>query len=106
MEQPTRKEDILFFITIFLAGLCSLIYELLISTTSSYFLGDSVKQFSLTIGIYMAAMGVGSYLSKFLQKNILDWFIKIEVILGLIGGASVPILYFIFDRLTTGQYQF
>jgi len=106
MEQLSQKENILFFITIFLAGLCSLIYELLISTTSSYFLGDSVKQFSLTIGIYMAAMGVGSYLSKFIQKEVLDWFIKIEIVLGLVGGASVPMLYFIFDRMTTGQYQF
>ena len=106
MEKASRKENFLFFLTIFLAGLCSLIYELLISTTSSYFLGDSVKQFSLTIGIYMASMGVGSYLSKYIQQNALEWFIKIEILLGLVGGASIPILYFIFDRLTTGQYQF
>lgn len=101
-----RSEQLLFFITIFLAGLCSLIYELLISTTSSYFLGDSVMQFSLTIGIYMAAMGIGSYLTKFLEGSLLEWFVKIELILGLVGGASVPILYFIFDRLSPLEYQF
>ena len=29
---------------IFAAGLCSIVYELLIGTTSSYFLGDSIRQ--------------------------------------------------------------
>jgi len=104
--ETARSENVLFFITIFLAGLCSLIYELLISTTSSYFLGDSVLQFSLTIGIYMAAMGIGSYLTKFLTGNLLESFVKVELILGLVGGASVPILYFIFDRLSPLEYQF
>lgn len=92
-------------IAVFIAGLCSIVYELLISTTSSYFLGDSVKQFSLTIGVYMAAMGVGSYLSKFIGDRILLSFIWIELGLGLIGGASVPILYGSFHHLTVGQYQ-
>ncbi len=100
-----QPEKIVFFITVIIAGLCSIVYELLISTTSSYFLGDSVKQFSLTIGVYMAAMGVGSYLTKFIKEDLLDWFVKVEVLLGLIGGASIPMLYFVFDRLTTGQYE-
>lgn len=92
-------------IAVFTAGLCSIIYELLISTTSSYFLGDSVKQFSLTIGVYMAAMGVGSYLSKFIERDILRWFIWIELALGLVGGASVPILYGTFHLMRPGQFQ-
>ena len=66
-----RKESVVLIISVFIAGLCSIIYELLIGTTSSYFLGDSVKQFSLTIGFYMAAMGIGSYISRFINKNLL-----------------------------------
>ncbi len=99
------SERFVFISAIFIAGLCSLIYELLISTTSSYFLGDSVKQFSLTIGIYMAAMGVGSFFSKYIHDNLLEWFIKTEVLLGLVGGMSVPFLYFAFDRFSIGTYQ-
>ncbi len=68
-------------------------------------MGDSVKQFSLTIGVYMAAMGVGSYLSKYLEQHLLNWFIGIEIFLGLIGGASVPILYASFNHLSVGAYQ-
>ena len=100
------SEKTALIIAVFIAGLCSIVYELLISTTSSYFLGDSVKQFSLTIGVYMAAMGVGSYLSKFIGEQILQSFIWIELGLGLVGGASVPILYGSFHGLTAGQYQF
>jgi spermidine synthase len=78
----------------FISGLCSIIYELLIATTASYFLGDSVKFFSITIGIYMAAMGIGTLISKYMEENILTQFVRIELALALIGGLSVPSLYF------------
>ncbi|HEV7321413.1 MAG TPA: polyamine aminopropyltransferase [Ensifer sp.] len=78
----------------FISGLCSIIYELLIATTASYFLGDSVKFFSLTIGIYMASMGVGTYLSKYIEKDILVRFVQIELALAFLGGVSIPVLYF------------
>ncbi len=106
LKEASSQERLVFFLTVFIAGLCSLIYELLISTTSSYFLGDSVTQFSLTIGVYMAAMGLGSYLSQFLSDDLLSGFVKIEVLLGLTGGVSVPILYFVFGKVSTFEYQF
>ncbi|MCP4481560.1 MAG: polyamine aminopropyltransferase [bacterium] len=93
-SKPVRQEKLVIIISVFIAGLCSIIYELLISTTSSYFLGDSIKQFSLTIGLYMAAMGVGSYFSRLIQRKLLEKFIVVEIFLGLLGGLSVPLLYF------------
>lgn len=93
-------------IAIFIAGLCSIIYELLISTTSSYFLGDSVKQFSLTIGIYMASMGLGAYFSRYFDRELIRTFVWVELILGFIGGLSVPLLYYFFEHLTRLNYIF
>ncbi|WP_199610057.1 polyamine aminopropyltransferase [Flocculibacter collagenilyticus] len=88
-----RESHVLIF-SIFIAGLCSIIYELLIATTSAYFLGDSITQFSLTIGIYMAFMGVGSYVSKWISdQHLLEYFIGFELLLALLGGSSVPLLY-------------
>jgi len=91
-----HRESMVLIASVFIAGLCSIIYELLISTASSYFLGDSIKQFSLTIGFYMAAMGVGSYLSRLIDTKLLQRFIGLEIALGVVGGLSVPILYFLY----------
>jgi len=89
-----RESHILLF-SIFIAGLCSIIYELLIATTGSYFLGNSITQFSITIGVYMATMGIGSYLSKWIKdESLLAQFICFELILAIVGGSSVPVLYF------------
>jgi spermidine synthase len=88
------------------AGLCSIIYELLISTASSYFLGDSIKQFTLLIGIYLFSMGLGAYFSKYFKNNPIEFFIKIEFLLGFIGGVSVPLIYFLFVNVSSLALQF
>ena len=46
--------------SVFAVATCGLIYELLAGTIASYLLGDSVTQFSIIIGTYLFAMGVGS----------------------------------------------
>jgi len=96
INRVTFQRRILLF-SIFIAGLCSIIYELLIGTTSTYFLGDSVKHFSITVGIYMAAMGLGSYLSRFVKRNLIANFVLVEIILAFCGGMSVPVLYLLFS---------
>lgn len=93
-------------VSIFIVGLCSIIYELLISTTSSYFLGSSVKQFSLTIGFYLASMGVGSYLSRVFKKDILLRFIQLELVLGIIGAFCVPFIYVVLAYAGFGATQY
>ncbi len=105
MQKTATREKWIIIAAVFVAGLCSIVYELLISTTSSYFLGDSVRQFSLTIGVYMAAMGLGSFLSKFMTRRLLLWFVGLELLLGTVGGMSVPLLYFSFNSLQVGEYQ-
>jgi spermidine synthase len=99
------QKNFIFPFAIFIAGLCSIIYELQISTASSYFLGDSVKQFSLTIGVYMAAMGLGSYLSRYFHDPLLVAFVAIEILLGIVGGCSIPLSYWAFDKIDHTQFQ-
>ena len=74
-EAPDQRTSVALIAAIFIAGLCSIVYELLIGTVSSYFKGDSVVQFSLTIGIYMAALGVGAWLSRFIPDDIYLFFL-------------------------------
>ncbi|NUM41929.1 MAG: polyamine aminopropyltransferase, partial [Leptospiraceae bacterium] len=56
------------FLSVFIISTCGLIYELLAGALSSYLLGESVTQFSLIIGVYLFAMGIGSFLSKSLES--------------------------------------
>lgn len=86
----------LLFINVVIIATCGLIYELLAATVSSYVLGDSVTQFSTIIGVYLFAMGVGSWLSRFIEKNIAEKFIDIELAVAIIGGVSAPVLFLTF----------
>lgn len=94
------EKKILIPFAVFIAGLCSIIYELLISTTATYFLGDGVRQFSIIIGVYLFSMGIGAFFSKFLKDKPLIFFINVEYLLGAIGGLSVPLLYFLFVHVS------
>jgi spermidine synthase len=75
-----------------------LAYELLIATIASYLLGNSVTQFSLAIGVFIGAMGLGSYLSQGVRRGLLGVFLTVEVALGLIGGASACLLFAAYAR--------
>lgn len=94
-----RKENgaqWLLLTAVFVIATCGLIYELVAGTLASYLLGDSVTQFSTIIGVYLFSMGVGSFLSKYFDKGLLQWFIKIELLVGAIGGFSSAILFLAF----------
>jgi spermidine synthase len=90
------KRTPLLFLNVIIIATCGLIYELLAGTLSSYVLGDSVTQFSLIIGIYLFAMGVGSWLSKYIDRQIADKFIEIELAVAVLGGFSAPLLFLTF----------
>jgi spermidine synthase len=87
---------ILLFITVLLIAACGLIYELIAGTLASYLLGDSVLQFSTIIGCYLFAMGIGSALSRFLDRGLAYRFVWIELLLGVIGGFSSALLFLAF----------
>lgn len=87
---------ILLFISVLLIAACGLVYELVASTLASYLLGDSVLQFSTVIGTYLFAMGIGSALSRYLNRGLVYRFIWIELLLGVIGGFSSALLMLAF----------
>jgi spermidine synthase len=94
------KRAPLLFLNVFVIATCGLIYELLAGTLSSYVLGDSITQFSIIIGIYLFAMGVGSWLSRFIDKHIAERFVEIELSVAVVGGFSAPLLFLSFAHLS------
>lgn len=94
----------IFLFSVFVVATCGLIYELVASTAASYLLGDSVTQFSTVIGVYLFAMGVGSYMSKFFKSNLLKVFILVELMVGLFGGLSSTMLFIGFNFIHHFQF--
>lgn len=109
-EHLPRKQSMILLSSIVVVAMCGIIYELIIGTVSSYLLGNSVYQFSLTIGFFMFAMGVGSYASRFVMKNLIEAFIHVELILALIGGLCSISLFLLFPAAPwlylVGKYFF
>src|SRR5688572_33300398 len=87
------------FLNVLVVATCGLVYELLAGTLASYVLGDSVTQFSLIIGIYLSALGVGAWLSGFIDTGLAKKFIEVEIAVALLGGLSAPLLFLSFARL-------
>jgi spermidine synthase len=89
------KEIALLFGT-FLIAICGLIYQLLEGTLSSYLLGDSIYHFSLVIGLFMSSMGIGAWLSRFIENNLERAFVQLQLTIALLGGFSAFILFVAF----------
>src|SRR6266849_4727539 len=79
---------ILVFISVLLVAACGLIYELVAGTLASYLVGDSVFQFSTIIGRYLFPMGIGSALSRYINRGLANRFVWIERLLCFTGGSS------------------
>ena len=86
-------------LSVFVIASCGLVYELVSGALASYLLGDSITQFSTTIGTYLFAMGVGSYLSRFIGRGLITRFIQIEIAVGLVGGFSAGSMFLAFSYL-------
>src|SRR5215470_7349456 len=89
------------FLNVLVIATCGLVYELLAGTLASYVLGDSITQYSLIIGLYLSALGIGAWLSGFIEKSLARVFLEVELGVALIGGLSVPILYLCHVRAGT-----
>lgn len=91
------------YVSVFVIATCGLVYELVAGALASYLLGDTITQFSTVIGTYLCAMGLGSYLSRFVVRGLVARFVIVETLVGLVGGFSAVILFLTFAY--TGAFQ-
>ena len=78
------------YIFTFILAFCSMAYELLLGQSLSAFLGNTVLRYSVTIGLYMLSMGIGSLMAEGrFVKSPVTALLKIELLLTVTGGFSV-----------------
>ncbi|MFO7562121.1 MAG: polyamine aminopropyltransferase [Enhygromyxa sp.] len=99
LPAPRGPKPPLLLLSVLVVATCGLVYELITATMASYLLGDSVTQFSLVIGVYLSAMGLGSYLSRFVVRALPERFVQVQLIIALVGGFSAPGLFLAFAVL-------
>lgn len=78
--------------SIILSG-CSIIYELLLASTLSIMTGNAIWWQSVTIGIYIGGLGVGTYTAERRNFSGTSDLFRVEVILTILGALTSSFLY-------------
>jgi spermidine synthase len=99
-----RPVEVALLASVFVVAACGLVYELSAAALSSYLLGDSVLQFSTVIGTYLFAMGLGSWLSRYFDRQLPAHFLRIELLVASIGG-TLPAVLFLANAYMPGAFR-
>ncbi|SES91404.1 spermidine synthase [Oceanobacillus limi] len=86
-EAAIRQSKIIYWSS-GIVSICGIIFEVLFGALGSYILGDGVKQYTLTISLFLTGMGIGASLSEKFMKNLIITFVWIEFGVAIIGGFS------------------
>ncbi|MCB0737970.1 MAG: polyamine aminopropyltransferase [Bacteroidetes bacterium] len=88
-----QNKSIYLKLSLFATGFSGIVAEYLLATLASYFLGNSIIQWTMVLSTMLFAMGVGSRISKLITKNLLANFIYAELALSLLVGLSGLIIF-------------
>jgi len=80
-------------IALFATGLAGIVAEYVLSTLATYFLGDSVFQWTMIVSIMLFSMGLGSRISQVFEKNLLQKFIYVEFVLSILSAFAALLAY-------------
>lgn len=89
-----------------IVSICGIIFEVLFGALGAYILGDGVKQYTLTISLFLTGMGIGASLSEKVTKHLILSFVWIEFFVALIGGFSSFLLFGVTAYLGNGTDAF
>jgi len=86
-----------------IVSVCGIIFEVLFGAAGSYLLGDGVKQYTLTISLFLTGMGIGASISERVTKNLILSFVWIEYLIGILAGFSTFLLFGVSAFLSEGM---
>lgn len=85
-----------------IVSICGIIFEVLFGALGSYVLGDGVKQYTLTISLFLTGMGIGAFLSEKVTRRLVAAFIRIEFGVAIVGGLSSLLMFGVSAYLPPG----
>ncbi|MCA9394096.1 MAG: hypothetical protein KC900_07830 [Candidatus Omnitrophica bacterium] len=79
----------------FLLAACSIVYELLLAQTVSFYAANTVVWYSLGLGAFLGSMGLGAlnYRHWFGDEDCRAALVRVEILLSLIGGLSLAVIH-------------
>ncbi|MBK06198.1 MAG: hypothetical protein CL932_15595 [Deltaproteobacteria bacterium] len=89
---PSSSQPWLLLLSVFLMVGNGIILELMIAGYSAHLYGDSIYQFSLTIGLFMSAMGVGSWLTQRVESQLIAWLCDVQIFTAFAAGITITAL--------------
>ncbi len=94
-SSPRRHQgqELILLASVFVVAVAGLVYELIAGTLSTYLLGSSVTVFSLVIGMFLSAMGLGAFAAQYVRRDLARAFIDAEILLAAIGGTAALTLF-------------
>ncbi|MGK0290310.1 MAG: spermidine synthase [bacterium] len=96
LDEKKKAAKVLVLSMLFI-GICGISYEYTLSKLASDLLGNSARQWAIVIGLMMFCMGIGADLQKhFPDISIVDQFIFLELLLGIIGGIAPAVILYSF----------
>lgn len=92
----TLAPRLVLFVVMLLTGASGVVQQYVIGTVFTYLLGNSIFQVTLTISVMMAGMAVGTFVQRFINKSLGEWFLAAEILLALMTGFAPFILQWAF----------
>lgn len=89
----TSKKSRILKLALFATGLSGIVAEYILSTLATYFLGDSIFQWTMILSIMLFSMGLGSRISAAFKDNILEKFLWAEFALSLLTSTAALSCY-------------
>ena len=106
MKAPiTKRQQQLLLMTAAVSSSCGLAVELLLGTLASYLVGNQALAYGVAVGGFLAAMGIGSYVSKYIatdldvdlqQRELLSAFVKVELAIAPLTALLPLVLFALF----------
>ena len=91
---PTQSHSRLLKACLFATGCSGIVAEFTLSTLASYLLGNTTLQWTLIMSLMLFTMGVGSRISRYITRNLLDVFIAVEFVLSTLCATCAVAAYF------------